>query len=353
MSQSPNNLTNVAQSASGSVDSLLIEKFIGKVHEQYLKGENLRQYFDMQEVTGTNMISNKYLGDTAVQAMVPGQTAQATGTETDKNALVVDTSVIARNAVALLHDVQSDIDGAKSKLAINQTKQLKKLEDQMIIQQLIYGAIQNTQTARTTPRVHGHGFSIRTDISDAQAEDPNCLLAAIEMSLEKQVTQEVEVNEVVCFMPWVAFNCLVDAERLTSADYVPIGSATGQGVQHFMLKNYNIPVVPSNRFPTSTSASILSKPSNGNRYTPDSTQLTCIAVLFTPDALLIGQTLALDGDIWFDKGSKSYFIDTWYAEGAIPDRWEAVSAVFKGGSENTSVTKRAARKAIVQRTVTL
>ena len=351
MSQSPNNLTNLAQSASGSVDSLLIEKFIGKVHEQYLKGENLRAYFDMQEVTGTNMISNKYLGDTEVQAMVPGQTAQATPTEADKNALVVDTSVIARNAVALLHDVQNDIDGAKSKLAINQTKQLKKLEDQMIIQQLIFGAISNTEAVRTTPRVSGHGFSIRTDISDAQADDPNCLLAAIELSLEKQVTQEVEVNEVVAFMPWVSFNCLMDAERLVSKDYTPVGAEVGS--EHYMLKSYNVPVIPSNRFPTSTAASILSKPSNGNRYTPDATQLTCIAVLFTPDALLIGQTLTLDGDIWFDKGSKSYFIDSWYAEGAIPDRWEAVSAVFKGGAENTAVTKRAARKAFVQRTVTL
>lgn len=37
----PNTLTNVAVSASGEVDSLLIEKFNGKVNEQYLKGENI------------------------------------------------------------------------------------------------------------------------------------------------------------------------------------------------------------------------------------------------------------------------------------------------------------------------
>lgn len=348
---SPNNMTNVAISKSGQVDSLLIEKFNGKVHEAYLKGENLRAYFDMQTVTGTNMISNKYLGETALQALVPGQTAKATDTDADKNALVVDTAVIARNAVAQLHDVQNDIDSLKSKIAGNQVKQLKKLEDTMIIQQLVYGAISNTQAARTNPRVTGHGFSVKLVISDAQASDPNCILAAIEDCLEKQVLQEIEVNEVVSILPWVVFNCLMDAERLVSKDYTPVGSEVGS--EHFMLKSYNIPVLPSNRFPKSTAASILSKPTNGNRYTADAEQLTCLGVLFSPEALLIGQTLEVQGDIWFDKDSKSYFIDTWYAEGAIPDRWEAVSAIFGGGAENTAITKRAARKAIVQRTVTL
>lgn len=349
----PNQMTNPAISKSGLVDSLLIEKFNGKVHEAYLKGENLRAYFDMQTVTGTNMISNKYLGDTAIQALVPGQTAQATNTEADKNALVVDTAVIARNAVAQLHDVQNDIDGIKSKIAANQVKQLKKLEDSMIVQQLIYGAISNTQTARTNPRVSGHGFSIRLDISDVQAGDPNCILAAIEDCLEKQVLQEIEVGDVVCILPWVTFNVLMDAERLVSSDYVPIGSASEVGTPHFKLKSYNVPVLPSNRFPKTTAASILSNPTNGARYTADATQLTCIGVLFAPDALLIGQTLEVQGDIWFDKDSKSYFIDTWYAEGAIPDRWESVSAIFGGGSENAAIKARAGRKATVTRTVTL
>lgn len=348
----PNQMTNPAISASGAVDSLLIEKFNGKVHEAYLKGENLRQYFDMQSVVGTNMISNKYLGETEVQALVPGQSANATPTQADKNALVVDTAVIARNAVAQLHDVQNDIDGIKSKLAANQVKQLKKLEDSMIIQQLIFGALSNTEAARTTPRVSGHGFSIKLEISEAQAKDPNCLLASIEDCLEKQVLQEIEVNDVVCILPWVYFNTLMDAERLVSGDYTPAGATVGS--THYMLKSYNIPVIPSNRFPKSTAASILSKPSNGNRYTPDAAQLKCIGVLFAPESLLIGMTLEVQGDIWFDKDSKSYFIDTWYAEGAIPDRWEAVSGIFtNGATENSAITSRAARKATVTRTVTL
>ena len=350
MSEQVNNLTNVAVSASGDVDSLLIEKFNGRVNEQYLKGENLQTYFDMQEAVGTNMISNKYLGDTELQVLTPGQTPDATESEQDKNALVIDTVVIARNAVFTLHDVQGDIDSHKGKLAKSQTKQLKKLEDHMIIQQLLLGAISNTEAVRTTPRVSGHGFSIKVTISDDQGSDPNTMLAAIEYVMEKMLEQEVELDEMVCLVPWAVFNVLADAERLISAEYM---LASGVSMKGFVLKRWNVPVVPSNRFPvavhTGDDHHKLSNAANGYRYDVTTEMVNGLGVLFAPDALLLGRSIALQGDIYFDKGSKSYFIDSWFSEGAIPDRWEACGAVFGGGAENTDIGSRAARKATVTR----
>ena len=348
-------LTNPAVSYSGEVDSLLIEKFIGKVHEMYLKGENLQSHFDMQSVKGTNKVSNKYIGETELQVLVPGQEPPATDTKYDKNALVVDTTVIARNTVAQIHDVQNDIDGVKSKLAKNQSKKLKELEDYMIIQQLVYGVCVNNEADRTTARLPGHGFSIELAISDAQAGDPNTLLASIEYCLEKQLEQEVSLDEMVLTLPWASFNVLRDAERLVNKDYE---SANGTMISGFSLKSYNIPVVPSNRFPkaadgTATAAGThhkLSNAENGYRYDVDDATYTnamsdAVAVIFNQEALILGRTIDLQGDIFFDKKTKSFFIDSWFAEGAIPDRWEAASAVFKGGSTNTAMDTRAARKA--------
>jgi len=146
-------LVNSGVSASQEVDTLLIEKFNGKVNEQYLMGENLQVYFDVQSVVGTNTVSNKYMGETELQVMSPGQEAEGTPVEYDKNALTVDTSVIARNIVAHLHDAQNDIEGNKSKIAANQVLQIKRLEDEMLIQQLIYGVLNNTEAERTNPRV--------------------------------------------------------------------------------------------------------------------------------------------------------------------------------------------------------
>lgn len=360
----PNDLTNVAISASGEVDSLLIEKFNGKVNEQYMKGENLLGYFDVQKVEGTNTVSNKYLGDTEIQVLAPGQSPKATPTQADKNSLVIDTTVIARNTVAHIHDVQGDIDSLKPKIAINQTKQLKKMEDQMVVQQLILGAVSNTEDKRTKPRVKGHGFSINVEVLEAQAElTPEYVEAAVEYALEQQLEQEVDVSDVAILMPWKWFNCLRDAERINDKTYTI--SVSGTTVDGFVLKSYNCPVIPSNRFPKFTSADDhhpLSNADNGNRYDAIAEMNGTIAVLFTADALLVGRSIAITGDIFYEKKEKTYYIDTFMAEGAIPDRWEGVAAVTTkretsgaasttGAADHTAVVARAKRKARLNRDV--
>lgn len=363
----PNNLTNVAVSASGEVDSLLIEKFNGKVNEQYLKGENLLGYFDVQTVTGTNTVSNKYIGETELQVLAPGQSPNATGTQTDKNQVVIDTTVIARNTVAMLHDVQGDIDSVKPKLAMNQTKQLKRMEDQMVVQQLLLGGLFNTKGKRAKPRVKGHGFSINVELHEGTAiESPQYLMAGIEYALEQQLEQEVDVSDVAILMPWKHFNTLRDMDRIVDKSYTI--SQSGQTINGFVLSSYNCPVIPSNRFPTFTQGQahhLLSNEDNGHRYDSTADMNGAIAVLFTSDALLVGRTIDVTGDIFWEKKEKTFYIDTYMAEGAIPDRWEATSIVTTkraantgaaeanaaSAADHTTVVKRANRKATMSRGV--
>jgi hypothetical protein len=356
----PNNLTNVAVSASGEVDSLLIEKFNGKVNEQYLKGENIMSYFDVQSVTGTNTVSNKYLGETELQVLAPGQSPAATSTQADKNQLVIDATVIARNTVAHLHDVQGDIDSLKPKLAANQAKQLKRMEDEMLIQQMLLGGISNTKAKRNTPRVKGHGFSINVEVDEREALiNPQYVMAAVEFALEQQLEQEVDISDVAILMPWRYFNVLRDADRIVDKTYTI--SQSGATIQGFTLSSYNCPVIPSNRFPKFTSSQahhLLSNEDNGYRYDSTASMNGAIAVLFTADALLVGRSIDVTGDIFYEKKEKTYYIDTFLSEGAIPDRWEAVSVVTtkrnlttgvvetSGAEQHTQVLNRAMRKAV-------
>lgn len=359
----PNTLTNVAVSASGEVDSLLIEKFNGKVNEQYLKGENILSYFDVQTVTGTNTVSNKYLGETELQVLAPGQSPNATPTQADKNQLVIDTTVIARNTVAHIHDVQGDIDSLKPKLAMNQAKQLKRLEDQMAIQQMLLGGIANTKAKRNKPRVKGHGFSINVNVTESEAlANPQYVMAAVEYALEQQLEQEVDISDVAIMMPWKFFNALRDADRIVDKTYTI--SQSGATINGFVLSSYNCPVIPSNRFPTfaqDQAHHLLSNEDNGYRYDPIAEMNGAVAVLFTADALLVGRTIEVTGDIFYEKKEKTYYIDTFMAEGAIPDRWEAVSVVTTKrngttgvaegtGTDHATVLSRAQRKAVYVKT---
>lgn len=352
----PNNLTNVAVSASGEVDSLLIEKFNGKVNEQYLKGENIMSYFDVQTVTGTNTVSNKYLGETELQVLAPGQSPAATSTQADKNQLVIDATVIARNTVAHLHDVQGDIDSLKPKLATNQAKQLKKMEDEMLIQQMLLGGIANTQAKRTNPRVKGHGFSVDVQVAESEAlVNPQYVMAAVEFALEQQLEQEVDISDVAILMPWRYFNVLRDADRIVDKSYTI--SQSGATIQGFVLSSYNCPVIPSNRFPKFSDGQkhhLLSNEDNGYRYDPIAEMNGAIAVLFTADALLVGRSIDVTGDIFYEKKEKTYYIDTFMSEGAIPDRWEAVSVVTTkrqagSGDADTTATSAAQHAQVLNR----
>lgn len=360
----PNVLTQPAVSASGEVDSLLIEKFNNRVHEQYLKGENLLQWFDVQEVVGTNSVSNKYIGETELQVLSPGKSPDASPTEFDKNRLVVDTTVIARNTVAHFHDVQNDIDGLKSKLSVNQAKKLKKMEDSMVIQQLILGGISNTEAIRENPRVAGHGFSIHiVGLASSFLTSPQYMMAAIEMAMEQQTEQEVDTSELCGLMPWTAFNCLRDADRIVDKSYTI--AASDNTVDGFVLKSWNTPIVPSNRFPKlsdntegtgDTKHHKLSNAGNGNRYDVTAGQTTAQAVLFTQDALLVGRTISITGDIFYEKKEKTWYIDTFLAEGAIPDRWEAVAVVTAAATEelatdHAAILARANRKVVQTKSV--
>ncbi len=242
-----NTLVDSKVSASGEAKSLAIEKYNGQVKRAYHDNPNMMQYFDLEMVTGTNVVSNKYLGVTQVQALAPGKDVRGGEVQFDKNSLVIDTTIISRNIVGFLDDVQDDIQ-TKGKLAEEQVAALKDLENRMLIQQGVYGAITNTKAKRNTPRVKGHGFSTIRKISDAAAiGNPLMLMAGIEWIIEDMLIQNVDVSKLTIFMPWIEFNALRDAERIVDARY---NTASGTTVTGFVLKSFNVPIVPSNHFPS-------------------------------------------------------------------------------------------------------
>lgn len=358
---STNNLVNPAVSTSGEVDTLLIEKFDGQVKRAYKEKLGLMSYFDLREVQGTNSVSNKYMGTVQVQALAPGKDVKGTGAEFDKNQLVIDTVVIARNNVFQLHDIQSDIE-TKGKLAEEQVDALSYVEDRMLVQQLAYGAIKNTQAKRTKPRVRGHGYSIDVKVKAETMEYPNAVYGALDLLVEKQLQQNTPIEKFAAIMPWEFFNTLRDAERIVNANY---RTSAGIDIKGFVLKSYNLPIIPTNQMPNKardhldidgevSDHHLLSKPSNGNRYDVITegadTMANVVALVFGTEALMVGRSIALQGKIWMDDKSKTWYIDSWMSEGAIPDRWEQLGIVRivedANASEDNAVRRRANRKVV-------
>jgi hypothetical protein len=360
-----NALTNAAVSASGEATTLLIEKFNGTVHEEYGKGENLLGWYDVQEVVGTNMVSNKYLGGTEVHRMAQGTEPEATPTKTDKNALVVDTMILARSTVATLHDVQNDFE-TKNKLAKSQMRKIKQIEDQMVIQQNLAGALTGGSYDGDTitggvKRIAGtdHGVAIKMDISDLQSKDPVALGSAIELALEGLVIQRTPMSSLRVVVPVQEFGRLVDYKFIAKQQggVNEAGQSLDMESMSGSWSTYGISVVGSTEFTQMRIAPFteddghhhLSNADNGYRYDVTAEMQTAVAFVTGRDSLLCGRTISLQGDIFFDKKTKVHFIDSWLAEGAIPDRYDNMAAVFKGGAANVAVQAKADGKAIVTR----
>jgi len=364
---SDNVLVNPAVPNNNEVDTLLIEKFTGVVHEQYLKGENLLSGFTVQEVVGTNMVSNKSIGETELQTLTPGQDPDATGTEFNKNALIVDTIVLGRNTVHSLHDLQNDFE-LLSKLAKNQMGKLKTLEDQMVIQQLLaggatggaYDPYANTITGGVS-RVSGHGVAINVELIDtlAQANDPYKLVSAIEIAIMGLVIQRVPIAGLKCIVPVSEFGLLVDYGFIAQTEG---GSNESEGTNFSgltgKLKGYNLPIMGSTEFTQmklnphdGATNHLLSNDNNGNRYDVTSDMEVANAIIYGSDALLAGRTINLQSDIFFDKKTKGNFIDSWFAEGCIPDRYDNIAIVGStGAAANTAVDTKAKGKAKATKT---
>jgi len=357
-----NILTNPAVPNNNEVDTLLIEKFNGVVHQQYIEGENLLSGFEVQEVIGTNMVSNKYMSDTTLQTLTPGQSPDSTPTEFNKNALIVDTIVLGRNTVHSLHDLQNDF-SIMEKLAKNQMGKLKTLEDQMVIQQLLTGGFTggvfdpyaNTITGGIS-RVSGHGVAVKVDLKTdySQANDPYQLVSAIEIALMGLVIQRIPLTGLKCIVPINEFSILVDYGFIAQAagGNNETSGTTFSGLRG-TLKGYNIPVMGSTEFTQmklnphdGLTHHLLSNAQNGNRYDVTAVMQKAHAVIYGTDALLAGRTIGLQGDIFFDKKTKSNFIDSWFSEGCISDRYDNIAIVASNAvADNAVVLAKAKGKA--------
>lgn len=322
-----NSLTNPAVSASGGVDNLLIERFTGIIHEQMMRREQIVDHFDVQDVIGTNQVTNKSVGDTQLQTLVPGQEPEAAAQEMDNHSLVVDTVIMARNTIAMLHMIQSDIQ-VQQKMANNHVKKLIQLQDETLLTQIMKGA------KAAAGRVSGHfGGSSYTMVAVGDEVDPIKYLKAVERVVLIMNEKEVDNMDMALVCPWEQFYVLMDNEKITNGDYVPGGpGGNGSKVTGFVFKAYGFPIVPTNRIRQRAHTAIqhhqLSNKSNGYRYDTDASIKNCIGLLFGKEALLIGRTMGIEADMYFSKRLKVNFIDSWFSFGAIADRYEYCGAIF-------------------------
>lgn len=302
--------------ATGDTLALAIEQYTGEVEGTIERRALLKPYIDMQMVRGTSTITNDWIGGSTLQKVTPGQTPdQDVPTEFARNTLTVDTLILARRTLPLLDSFQTRYD-VRAEIGREHGKTIAKFWDQaLMIQGLKAAAFANPVVGT----LDGHvGGSTKTLASSGDATDPAALYAAFSdlfATFEGKDVDPVADGLMVVVRP-ATFYALLDAEQIVNSEYTTAAGNVVNGAK--VLKAFGVPIMSSNNLPNSNiTGHLLSNTRNSNAYDGDFSKT--VAAVFSPKALLAGETIPLTTAVFYDEKSKLWFIDAHLSFGATPN----------------------------------
>ena len=313
---------------TGKVNPLHIEQYGGAVESQFVKSSIMREYFTLKRITGTDTVTNDRIGKTTLQAVVEGTRPSSAAPTFDNISVKVDTVVLARSNVALLHDFQAHFD-VRAAVGAEHGKEIGKFFDEAFLIQGIKAAMVTVGTG-AGEQPAPEGFQSGTVITLAAAgdeNDPDKFQRAIEDASADIEKKDVDIEGAVLFVPVDQYYTLLRNDKLISGDY---STGNGDYAQGMVLRSNGIRVVKTNRIPSAAkSGHFLSNAGNNNAYDVSAAEAKACAVLLMPKALLAGETIPLTSDVYYDKPELQWFIDSYLAFGVTPNRSEVAAVIMK------------------------
>lgn len=325
----PNSINSVDTTAADRL-ALVIEEFTGMVEGTIARKSILADHVPVRSVKGTATFTNHAVGKSTLQKVTPG--AQLDGIKSDfaRNAVTIDTLVAAREFFPLLETFQTQMD-TRREVATEQGKEIAKFKDQAFLIQALKAA-RLTESAYKRPtdasgKPAGHFGGNRELLATlADAQDPAKLYVALTNLLVKFENKDVDPrsDDVIIVVRPQFYNTLIQAEQLVNTQYV---TSTGNKVNDgWVLKTAGVPVFSSNNLPNSViTGHHLSNAFNGNAYDGDFTKT--IAGVFSPRAIMAGETIPLQSDVFYDKMFKSWVVDSHLSFAVGPNRAEYAGEV--------------------------
>lgn len=316
---------------AGSVSALHIEEYTGIVEDTIVRRSALEGFVPFRSVKGTSMITNFAVGESTLQKVVAGVVLDGTKNDFSKKTLQVETVIAARNIIPMIEVFQTEYD-ARKEIGEEHGKKLAKLKDQALFIQAIKAGQATDSGYRqgdAAGKPAGHfGGSQQVLGAAGDSLDPAKMYAAIANLLVKMELKDVDPradNVLIATGPDV-FYTLMQAEQLINTEYT---TASGTSVQAWVMKTYGVPVIASNNFPggLNIASHLLSTTNNSSSFDGDFTKV--VAAAFSPRALLAGETIPLTTDVFFDKLSKSWFVDAHTAYSATTNRHEFAGVISK------------------------
>ena len=314
---------------TGVVNPLHIEEYGGEVETQFIKSSIMRQYINVKPVRGTDTVTNDRMGTTSLQAVTPGVRPEPGQVDFDNVSVRVDTIILARNNVHLLDDFQAHYN-VRAELGQDHGKILGRFFDEAICIQGLKAAmiVDGDGTGGTTRLPEGWYGGTQIDLDNAGDElDPDKLQRAIEDLCQSIEENDVDLDGAAIFMNPEQYYVLLRNDKLISTDY---STGNGNYAQGTILRSCGIPIIKTNRLPQeAVTDHELSNSANNNAYDVSAAEANVVCLMMMPKALLAGETIPLTSKVYYSDIELQWFIDSYLAFGATPNRAEHAGAVFK------------------------
>ena len=308
------NQRNQTTNPTGDDLELVIEEFSGMVEGTLQRKSVLSGWIPMRTLKGTATLTNYSVGETKLGKIERGVTPAASAADFSKIGVTIDTPILARNTIMILDDFQTSFD-ARKEIAGEQGKKLGKFIDEALFIQ----ALKSSMLTSSPYGSAGHQGGTQQIVTDRA--DPAALFASLSTLLGKMEKKDVVVDQddLMLAVPPDVFFALSQSEMLVSTEYV---TSEGNKIQNgIVLKAYGLPVVRSNNIPQSViSGHELSNTRNSNAFDGDFSKV--VGCVFSPRALLAGQNIPLQSNVHFHDKDKHWYIDSWLAFSATPNRPE-------------------------------
>jgi hypothetical protein len=324
------NAINGADTTYAEKMALIIEEFTGMVEGTIARRSIMQGMVPVRPVQGTATFTNHAVGESTLQKATAGVTPDGTKNDFSKNAVTVDTVVLARAVFGLLEPFQTQMN-TRQEVATEHGKKIAKFWDESFLIQAAKAALltQSTFSRGSAGKPAGHfGGSQETLAAAGDLQDPAKLYAALARLLVKMEKKDVDPRNDDCMIivDPAQYYTLIQAEQLVNTTYT---TAAGNQVNNaWVLKTYGVPVFSTNNaaIGKNITGHLLSNSGNSNAYDGDFTKVG--AQIFSPRAIMAGETIPLQSEIFYDKISKSWFVDAHLSYAVGPNRAEYAGAIL-------------------------
>jgi hypothetical protein len=327
---------------------MAIEKFDATVHTTVQKESILSGMFQWKPLIGTDTMSNAAMGDPILQAVTPGKEPEGKTIETGKMIVQVKTPIIARVTEPMLAAVQDHLD-IKGRTPANFGKKIGKHEDEVLFVQTVKSILYEHETIvpihpptdGTTVSNKGTGgiliqgttVTLNSGGDETDADKMDTAVTSLHQQLAEADLDPM--SDGYLYMAPEQYFTLLKSDKLINVDY---SSGNGNYAGAMVSRVSGLPIKMTNRMSqTQNDSDTGSTTTNGDSiyelygsaYATSEEEANIVAQYISSQTIMVAASIPLTTKVYWDDRLLCWFIDSYEAFGAAPDRTDLCGGIFK------------------------